>query len=119
MSRSLPFVVFLFLSFHPTSINANKQPRINDDKFRPVIYAFFVVGALNAIGCSFVFYKTFIKWSQCKKDGKELTMAYRLPFYTAIASTKQVEINSFCIIFFIIYLYLDIGMLISGGINMV
>jgi len=91
MSQSLPFVIFLFFLFHPSLINA-EQSRINDNELRPVIYTFFVVGALNVIGCSFVFYKTFIKWKLCKKDGKELIMSYRLPFYTAIA---KYETNSF------------------------
>ena len=69
---------FVSYLIHTCNSGIKRQSRINDNELRPVIYTFFVVGALNVIGCSFVFYKTFIKWKLCKKDGKELTMSYRL-----------------------------------------
>ncbi|CAG8718103.1 10641_t:CDS:2 [Rhizophagus irregularis] len=78
------------------SDNNPEQQRLNDNEFQIIVYTYYVVGSLNAIGCSFVFCKTFIKWMFCKKNKNRLTMSYRLPFYTAIS---------------------DFGIFISGAIN--
>src|ERR1043166_9551758 len=93
MSQSLLFVIFLFRLFPLT--NAEERLIINDDEFRLIIYTFLIVGTLNAIGCCFVFYKTFIRWTLCKRNRKKLVMSYRLPFYNAIAGTNHVLPNKF------------------------
>ena len=92
---SLIFMIYLLLFFYPIFINAEEnyssdnnpeqQQKLNDNEFHIIVYTFYVVGSLNAIGCSFVFCKTFIKWMFCKKNKNRLTMSYRLPFYTAIS----------------------------------
>ncbi|CAB4485255.1 hypothetical protein RhiirA1_459238 [Rhizophagus irregularis] len=102
---SLIFMIYSLLFFCPIFINAEEnyssdnnpeQQRLNDNEFQIIVYTYYVVGSLNAIGCSFVFCKTFIKWMFCKKNKNRLTMSYRLPFYTAIS---------------------DFGIFISGAIN--
>jgi hypothetical protein len=70
-------------------ISAREQQGISYNELNVLSYTSYVVGSLNAIGCSFILCKTFLKWKLCKRNGKKLTMSYRLPFYTAIAGTKE------------------------------
>jgi hypothetical protein len=89
LQLSLIFMIYLLLFLYPILINAeenyNVNNKLNDDELQIIIYTCYVVGSLNAIGCFFVFCKTFVKWILCKKDKNRLTMSYRLPFYTAIS----------------------------------
>src|SRR4051812_40919729 len=96
---SLIFMIYSLIFLYPIFINAEEnsnaknpeQQKLNRDELHIIVYTYYVVGSLNAIGCSFVFYKTFIKWMLCKRNKNRLTMSYRLPFYTAISGTIYKE----------------------------
>ncbi|RIB20608.1 hypothetical protein C2G38_1177684 [Gigaspora rosea] len=54
----------------------------NIDDLKLVVIINFIMVFFNTIGCSYVFYRSWLQW---KISSKSLSMIFRLPFYTAIA----------------------------------
>ncbi|CAG8638953.1 28443_t:CDS:2, partial [Racocetra persica] len=63
-----------------TSVRLDSPENIND--FKLVVITTYVMAFFNTIGCSYVFYRSWLQW---KISSKSLSMIFRLPFYTAIA----------------------------------
>ncbi|CAG8503845.1 18874_t:CDS:2 [Gigaspora rosea] len=61
----------------------------NIDDLKLVVIINFIMVFFNTIGCSYVFYRSWLQW---KISSKSLSMIFRLPFYTAIAGIDIVGI---------------------------
>ncbi|KAF0532023.1 putative g-protein coupled receptor 21 [Gigaspora margarita] len=67
-------------SKNDTPIQLDSPENIDDLKL--VVIITYIMVFFNTIGCSYVFYRSWLQW---KISTKSLSMIFRLPFYTAIA----------------------------------